>query len=329
MNPLILSIGAGIVILILTGIGVALNVSGKKARAQRAMTVIKGHAATAVEKKGKGNEQDRRRNELAKKLKEQEDEIVGKKKKKEGLPDKLVQAGMKISAKQFWLFSVIFAVALTLVVKLVLNASAFSTLMAFIVGLIGLPRMFLKRKIKKRQKKFLEEFADALESMVRLLKAGMPVTEAIAMAGREFVGPVGDEMSRIYDEQKVGVSLPEAVLGSARRMPITEMQMFATGIAIQQQTGASLSEVLTNLAGVIRARYKLARKVKALSSEAKSSAGIIGSLPFLICGGMYLINPDQVLILFTTTAGKVMLICAGIWMSLGILCMKMMINFKV
>ena len=105
--------------------------------------------------------------------------------------------------------------------------------------------------------------------------------------------------------------------------------MFATGVSIQAQTGASLSEVLMNLAGTIRARYRLKRKVQALSSEAKSSAAIIGCLPFLVGGGLMLINPEYMNPLFETFAGKVMLIGGGIWMMIGVLIMKAMINFKV
>ena len=124
---------------------------------------------------------------------------------------------------------------------------------------------------------------------------------------REFTGPMGEEMERIYDQQKIGVPLPEAVLEAAKRMPLTEMQMFATAIAIQTQTGSSLSEVLQNLAAVIRSRFALARKVKALSQEAKSSAAIIGALPVVVAGGMYFINREYIEVLFTDPTGKFLL----------------------
>jgi tight adherence protein B len=157
----------------------------------------------------------------------------------------------------------------------------------------------------------------------------MPVSEAIAMIGREFSGPVGEEMNTIFEQQRVGISLPEAVLSAARRMPLTEMQMFATGVAIQQQTGASLSEVLQNLAGVIRERHRLKRKVAALSAEAKSSAAIIGSMPPLVAGGLYVINPEYIGVMFTTSLGNMYLTGAVIWMAIGVIIMRQMINFKV
>jgi tight adherence protein B len=112
-------------------------------------------------------------------------------------------------------------------------------------------------------------------------------------------------------------------------MPLTEMKMFATGLAIQAQTGSSLSEVLRNLAGVIRARFKLKRKIKALSSEAVASASIIGALPLLVMLGMYFANREYMMVLFETTTGNILLAGAGFWMLCGIVVMKIMINFKI
>jgi tight adherence protein B len=198
-----------------------------------------------------------------------------------------------------------------------------------VTALFGIPRFVLRHLILKRQKKFLMEFADALEAMVRLLKAGMPVSEAVLMVSREFTGPVGEEMSRVYDKQKIGVPLHEAALEACKRMPLPEMQMFATGLSIQAQTGSSLSDVLTNLAGVIRARFKLKRKIKALSSEAISSAGIIGALPLVVSFGLWAVNPGYIEILFISPTGKMLLTGAVIWMGLGVLVMKQMINFKI
>ncbi|MCD8497013.1 MAG: type II secretion system F family protein [Alphaproteobacteria bacterium] len=203
------------------------------------------------------------------------------------------------------------------------------TILFAVIGFLGFPRFVLKRMAAARQKKFLEEFADALEAVVRLLKAGMPVSEAVAMISREFTGPVGEEMSRIYDKQKIGIPLHEAALEACKRMPLTEMQMFATGLAIQSQTGSSLSEILSNLARVIRARFRLKRKIKALSSEAVASAAIIGSLPPLVCFGMYFANPNYMEILFIDPFGQVLLAGSIFWMSMGVIVMKIMINFKI
>lgn len=309
-----------------SGSYILLNHMQEKKRRARAMTVIRGQAQTAVAVSEK-DLKEKRRAEIAKKLKDSGDD-EGKSKKKADLKQKIAQAGLSITTKQFYLFSLLFAVVATALAHLAGQPVYVCVMIAF-AGFFGAPRYFLRRQAKRRQKKFLEDFADALEAMVRLLKAGMPVTEAIAMASREFTGPIGEEMSRIYEAQKIGVSLAEAVLESAHRMPITEMQMFATGISIQAQTGSSLSEVLMNLARVIRARFRLRRKVEALSSEAKASAMIIGALPFLVGGGMYLINKEFIEVLFVTTKGNMWLIGSGFWMFLGCMVMRQMINFKI
>jgi tight adherence protein B len=318
LTLLILAITFGMTVMLLMG--------KRSQREIRILAMIKGQSVERSAQNDPKNEQSRRRAEIARKLKETSD--AAKSKKKLSRKAWLEQAGLSWSVRQFWIFSVAVCAAFELVLKLI-GLPKIALIFFAVFGLIVLPRYIVNRLIKRRRKKFLEEFADALEAMVRLLRAGMPVTEAILMASREFVGPVGEEMSRIYDAQKVGISMPEATLDAARRMPITEMQMFATGIAIQQQTGASLSEVLLNLAKVIRARFKLRRKVQALSSEAKASAMIIGSLPFLIGTGLFFINPGYMAYLIHTTTGQIMIAMAGFWMCCGIFVMKIMINFKI
>lgn len=320
-----------IIAIVVVGFGMILALTlgqGGRERAH-AMAVIKGGRGGSKSSDSKKTQQDQRRAEIARKLKEQSDEAGKKKKDGASIADRLMQAGMSdVSVKKFWISSLILGVVLSIIAKLC-GAGIFVTLMIFITGFLGLPRLILKKLISRRQKKFLEEFADALEAMIRLLKAGMPVSEAISMVGREFEGPVGEEMAKIYETQKIGVPLEEACQIAIKRMPITEMQMFATGIAIQAQTGASLSDVLGNLSGVIRSRFKLKRKVKSLSSEAKSSAAIIGSLPILISTGIYFINPAHIMVLFDEAIGRYLLIGAVCWMGVGILVMKIMINFKV
>jgi tight adherence protein B len=196
-------------------------------------------------------------------------------------------------------------------------------------GFLGVPRLFIKWKAYRRQKKFIAEFADALDGMVRLLQAGMPMSEAIAMGSREFSGPIKEEMLRVHDNQRVGVPLGEAALIMAQRIPLPEVHMFAAALQIQSETGSSLSEVLSNLAAVIRSRFRLRRKVKALSSEAMSSAAIIAALPIVVTLGLYFVRPEYVGILFTLPKGKILLTAAGVWMSLGMLMMRQMINFRI
>ena len=266
---------------------------------------------------------DRKVAEIAKNLKDTKGE-------KEGLSisDRIKQAGLEISVGKFWMFSSVSMVSFILL-AMIMGAPQISYILFAIIGLLGFPRFVLHRITVNRQKKFLENFSDALDSMVRMLKAGMPPSETISMASQEFDGPLGEEMARIYDSQKMGIPMNEAVLAAAERMPIPEMRMFATGMAIQQETGASLSEVLTNLSALIRARFRLQRKVHALSAEAKASAGIIGALPIVVAGGLYFINPEYIMLLFTEPTGQKLLVGAILWMGVGVAIMKQMINFKV
>lgn len=300
-------------------------------RKKRLMGVIKGDGSRADRPKDtEKDRQNKRREVMTKKLKgtKLQEESTEKKKKKVPITLLIQQAGLEISEKKFWTFSVLLMIGM-IIAAAASGQSPFVILMAGIVGLLGLPRFILKRKAAKRQKKFLEEFPDALEATVRLLKAGMPVSEAILMISREYSGPVGEEMSRIYDKQKIGISLPEAAFDATKRMPLSEMHMFATGLSIQAQTGSSLSEVLTNLASVIRARFRLKRKIKALSSEAIVSASIIGALPNFVALSLYFVNRDYISVLLTDSFGKILLGGAIAWMCLGIIVMKAMINFKI
>lgn len=314
-----------IVVLLVIGLtAYFLRVEAQK-KQQRRLAVIAGREI--ISKRKKGEDKNKRRADLARKLKDSEQ--AERKAKKNVVVQRLQHAGFDSShVLIFWLLSLL---------SCLIGAGAFylmgmSKLVIFFIAItffFGVPRFVLKILINKRQKKFLTDFADALESMMRLLKAGMPMGEAIAMVAREFDGPVGEEMSQIYEEQKVGIPMSEAVYKAAERMPLTEMQMFATGVTIQQQTGSSLSEILQNLAGVIRARFRLKRKVAALSSEAKASAAIIGALPVVVATGLYFINTEYMMLLFTTSTGKLWLTGAGVWMFVGIMVMRKMINFKV
>ncbi len=319
----------GVIVLIIFGMTAAYLMGKESDRKKRISSVIKGHAGTGKKPSGQ-DVQNKRRAEIAKKLKEtKEEEDHKKKKKKKPTMEVLIeQAGLTISIKQYWIYSVALMAVLVLASKLMGQGPLMLFLVA-VIGLFGVPRFVIRFITKRRQKKFLEEFPDALEAVIRLLKAGMPVSEAISMIAREFTGPVGEEMSRIYDKQKIGIPIHEAAQEATLRMPITEMNMFATGLAIQAQTGSSLSEVLKNLAGVIRARFKLKRKIKALSSEAIASASIIGSLPILLSLGMFFANREYIMILFETTTGNFLLAFAVFWMLCGIVVMKIMINFKI
>ncbi len=326
MEPLQIILIAAIVFILVAIVMFVMMNSGSKQQ-QKNIAIIRGMAGGEgyVDEK---DLQNKRRAEIAKKLKSSRDE----EKQAEGkntISMKLQQAGLAPELGKFWILSFVSALVCAALAKFALNMSVVLVVLFFVIGLFGLPRMILNRKIKKRQKKFLEEFADALEAVVRLLKAGMPVSEAIKMITKEYDGPVGEEMSIIYDKQKIGIPLHEAAAEGCRRMPLPEMQMFAAGMAIQAQTGSSLSEVLTNLARVIRARFRLKRKIMALSSEAIASASIIACLPPLVATGLFFASPGYLDPLFETSTGNSMLMGALFWMFCGVMVMRQMINFKI
>lgn len=248
--------------------------------------------------------------------------------KKGSIPDLIQQAGFTTPLRRYWAYATASGI-MTCALFTAWGAAPMIVILFGLGGFLGLPKLYLQFRAYRRQKLFLADFADALDAMVRLLKAGMPVTEAIAMVGREFQGPVAVEMAAIYDQQRVGVSLAQAAEKAALRVPIPEMHMFATAVAIQSETGASLSEVLTNLSGVIRARFRLKRKVVALSSEARTSAIIIGSLPIMVALVLRAVNPEYMNLLFSDRTGHVLLWACGFWMFCGILVMRAMINFRV
>lgn len=239
----------------------------------------------------------------------------------------LIQLGSEASVWSFWVWSIISCIA-CIGFSYIIGASGIVKILLAITGFFGLPRWILKWRVTRRQRKFLSEFPDCLDGMMRLLKSGMPISEAIAMTAREYTGPIGEEMSKVYEAQRVGDTLPQAVQKLAVRIPLPEVQMFSTAVVIQTQTGSSLSEVLGNLSNVIRQRFRLRRKVEALSAEAKISAMIIGALPCVVVGALYLLNREYISLLWTTPTGKMLTYGAITWMSIGVLVMRQMINFK-
>ncbi len=318
-----------IVLVIMSVGGVMAYIIGQKQQQRdRLVSVITRSHGSQVKEDGKDKQLAKQRADIAKKLKEASHESE-KKKDKTTIKELMQQAGIEAPASRFWLWSLVFALVVVACVKLFTAWPTIAIVFITITAFLGIPKMFLRRKADRRQRKFLEEFPDALDASVRLLQAGMPISEAIAMVSREFTGPLKDEMVRMYENQKIGVPLGQAALETARRIPLTEVHMFATALLIQSETGSSLSEVLSNLSAVIRARFKLKRKVKALSSEAKASAAIIAALPVLVSFGLWCVNEKYIGILFHTPLGNFWLCVALGWMGIGIGIMKAMINFKV
>ena len=201
-----------------------------------------------------------------------------------------------------------------------------SVLVAFACG-FGLPRWVVSRMTKRRQAKFLIEFANAIDIIVRGIKSGLPISDCLQIIATEMPEPVKGEFIDLVEQQKIGVPLSRAFERMYERMPLQEVNFFAIVIAIQAQTGGNLAEALNNLSQVLRDRYRLQAKVKAFSAEAKASAMIIGALPPIVMLLVFLTSPNYIMLLWTEQLGNLMLIGGGIWMLIGILVMRKMINF--
>ena len=198
--------------------------------------------------------------------------------------------------------------------------------LAFAAGL-GLPRWTLGYLKKRREKAFLKALPDAVDVIVRGIKAGLPLFESIKVVAADAPEPLRGEFLAIIETQAIGMPLGDACVRLYERMPVPEANFFGIVIAIQQKSGGNLSEALGNLSKVLRDRKRMAEKIQAMSMEAKASAGIIGSLPPIVMLLVYLSTPDYISLLWTHPTGQLMLVGCVIWMSLGIFVMKRMINF--
>jgi tight adherence protein B len=214
-------------------------------------------------------------------------------------------------------------------VALIIGMPLLASLGAGFVFAFGFPRWVIGFLIKRRRNTFLEEFPNALDVMVRSIKSGLPLNDAIRLIAADGREPVKREFQRVVESQKVGLSIPDACARMLQTMPLSEVSFFSIVIAIQSQAGGNLSEALGNLGKVLRERRKMKAKVSALSMEAKASAVIIGALPFIVATLVYLTSPQYMMILFTDPRGHIIMLVSGVWMSIGILVMRNMINFEI
>lgn len=248
--------------------------------------------------------------------------------KKPPLKVQLRQAGLGVSVERFYVVSAICGIVLTAVLFF-LKAPLIILPGALLAGTFGLPRWFVAFRRARRIKQFLAEFPNALDVIVRAVKSGLPLNDAIRMIASESQEPVRTEFRRIVESQQLGLSTPEAALRMSETMPCPEASFFGIVIQIQAQAGGNLSEALGNLSRVLRDRKKMKQRVQALSMEAKASAAIIGSLPVLVALLVYISSPNYIMPLFVTSTGHLILGLSAIWMSMGIFVMRKMMNFEV
>ena len=194
---------------------------------------------------------------------------------------------------------------------------------------MGLPHFMVGRAIKKRTNQFNAKFPDAIELLVRGLRSGLPVTETLGVVAQEIPGPVGQEFKGVTERIKIGRTMEDALQETADRLNIPEFNFFCITLAIQRETGGNLAETLSNLSDVLRKRAQMKLKIKAMSSESKASAYIVGALPFIVFGMIWMVNPPYIEGFFHEDR----LIVAGlgglVWMSLGAFIMAKMVSFEI
>ncbi|MGL4242815.1 MAG: type II secretion system F family protein [Beijerinckiaceae bacterium] len=244
------------------------------------------------------------------------------------LADMIGRAGLSITTQQFYMFSAAAAAGLALL-TLVFTGNLIATGLAAIIGGLGLPRWFLGFLRKRRVAKFILEFPNAIDIIVRGIKSGLPLADCIRIIAAEAQEPLRSEFRAIVEAQTLGLSIGDACARLFKRMPISEANFFVIVIQIQQKAGGNLSEALGNLSRVLRDRKRMKDKVKALSMEAKASAWIIGALPIIVGVLVQLSSPGFIAPLFTTQMGHIMLVGSAFWMLCGIVVMKQMINFDI
>jgi len=245
---------------------------------------------------------------------------------KVALGTRLTQAGLDWSEQKFWIASGVLAAAFFLLAIFAGGGLLGASGLAFAAGL-GLPRWALTFLKKRREKAFLKALPDAVDVIVRGIKAGLPLFESIKVVAAESPEPLRSEFMAIIETQAIGMPLGDACVRLYERMPVPEANFFGIVISIQQKSGGNLSEALGNLSKVLRDRKKMAEKIQAMSMEAKASASIIGSLPPCVMSFVYITTPDYISLLWTHPTGQLMLVGCVVWMTIGILVMKKMINF--
>lgn len=312
------------------GVGwVAVGAMGDAQSKQRVTRAV-GGASAARTKRGNGPQDQaaQRRKQISDSLKDIEQKQKDQRAKSISLKSRIQQAGMEFSPTAFWIGSLVSA----LVVAAIAFFTGQSLLVvggATIVGGLGLPRWWLGFLRGSRQKKFTQEFANSLDVIVRGVKSGLPLNECLKIIANESPDPVGSEFKQLCDGIAMGVSLEENLNRMCERMPLAELNFFRTVLIIQQKTGGNLAETLGNLSIVLRSRKLMREKISALSSEAKSSAAIIGSLPPGVLGIVYATTPSYMNLMFVHPTGQLMLLGGATWMFMGIMVMRGMINFKI
>jgi tight adherence protein B len=307
--------------------GAVFAFSGGDERSQKRVAAVAKPTAQIRGARETADVAQKRAKNIAAQLKDIE-KNQARKKEKPTMRRRLEQAGFpRTTPRTFWIICAVLGVAAAAGSYLTHQTMLVTGMAAFIIG-FGLPRWVLAFLTARRRKKFTSEFANAIDVIVRSVKSGLPTNEALRIVARESPNPVGSEFTRLVEGLKMGVTLDQGLKRMFDSMPTSEVGFFSIVMTIQSRSGGNLSEALGNLAAVLRDRKRLEGKIKAMSSEAKASALIIGSLPPGVMLIVYLTTPAYIKLLFTERVGNLMLAGCVFWMSTGIFVMRKMINFK-
>jgi tight adherence protein B len=245
------------------------------------------------------------------------------------LRERLDQTGLKIDIGQYVLICLGVGLSFTLVRSLVFHMPPTLAILLGLVSGLGLPHIVIGFLISRRVKRFLSDFPEAIDLIIRGLRSGLPVPESIRIVGQEFKGPVGSEFSLISDRIRFGQQLEEALWDAVKRIDLPDFKFFVVSLSVQRETGGNLAETLENLSNILRQRRQMKLKIKAMSSEARASAMILGALPFLMFAIMLLINSEYVMTLFTDPRGLIMVGFGLSCLALGVAIMWKMVRFEI
>lgn len=243
--------------------------------------------------------------------------------------ERLRRTGYKVTIGEYVMVNFVIAALSSFLVHNMLAAPWAAALLGGLGLGLGVPHLIIGFLIKRRLNKFTALFPEAIDLIVRGLKSGLPVTESIKVVGEEIVDPVGIEFRSIADAMKLGTTMEDAMWDTAKRLDTPEFKFFVISLSVQRETGGNLTETLDNLSDILRKRRQMKSKVKAMSSEAKASGYIIGSLPFVMFAIIYTLNPGYVSQLFIDPRGQIMLGFAVASMLTGIAVMAKMIKFEI
>lgn len=242
---------------------------------------------------------------------------------------RLSKTGRKISLTQYAATSASIGIGGFLVLMFLTGIPVLLALILGIIFAMAGPHIYVSRLIDKRIENFTSLFPEAIDLIVRGLRSGLPVNESMNIVGREIEDPVGVEFRTVGDALRLGKTLDEALWDAAGRVDTPDFKFFVISLAVQKETGGNLAETLNNLGEILRKRHQMKLKIRALSSEGRASAYIVGSLPFVMFGIILMMNYDYASILFTNPTARIIVMGALVWMSLGVLVMGKMINFEI